>query len=290
MSTDDVYAREEHFRRLVGKLPPMDPVDLRRIDGTTAVGRRQLLSARDRILATASKARGNPVVGGVAASILHGNPWFDPAFRVELLRVPSGCGKRLEGRASRRFELAIADVMELDDILVTTPVRTAFDVGRLVPEWRGLGQLDALHRATSFSIPLLNRYILEHKGWRHIRQLRAIAPLIDGRAESPQESCLRLLMIRSDLPTPDLQIPVRDETGRVFARADLGYEELLICIEYDGAEFHSSEARRDRDARRDDKLRNLGWRVIRVDAEKLWDKPWLVLREIEDALRERGAY
>ncbi|GAB10519.1 hypothetical protein GOARA_058_00020 [Gordonia araii NBRC 100433] len=266
------------------------PTNLRRIDGTTEVGRRQLLSARERILATASNARGRPVVGGIAASVLYGNPWFDADFRIELLRPPSGCGKRTEGRSSHRFELAKSDIHEMEGLLVTTPVRTAFDVGRITPEWRGLGHLDALHRASEFSLPALSRYIDKHAGWRHIRQLRALAPLIDGRAESPQESCLRLLMIRGDLPEPDVQIPVADENGRVFARPDLGYEALKIGIEYDGEEFHSAPWQQERDALRDAKLAALGWKMIRVDAERLHDRPWSVLTEIERELHARGGY
>lgn len=283
-------ARNEHFRGLVGRMAASVPVDTRCIDGTTQVGRSVLLSARERVVATASRARGESVVAGVAASILHGSLWFDAEFKIELLHPISGASRHGTGRITHRFQVAPTDVIELDGILVTTPVRTAFDVGRITPDWRGLGHLDALHRATRFSVADLCRYVEWHAGWRHIRQLRAIAPLIDGAAESPPESWLRLLMFRGGLPTPELQIEVADESGHVFARADIGYREEKVDIEYDGEEFHGLPWQRARDARRDAKLKALGWKVIRVDAERLRERPWTILTEIETALHRRRAY
>ncbi|MFT4199224.1 endonuclease domain-containing protein [Gordonia sp. (in: high G+C Gram-positive bacteria)] len=290
MRNYDEEARTAHFqeaaRRAVGDLRS----GIRYIDGTTAVGRAQLLSVRERILATAANAHGRPVVTGVSASILHGTNWFDPFFDVELIHDLSGSTWKGAGRTVRRYQLAPSDVTDIDGVLVTTRVRTAFDVGRIPPAWRGLGNLDALHRAAPFSILALIRYIDDHRGWRYIRQLRAIAPLVDGAAESPPESWLRLLLIQSGLPLPELQIVVVDETGHGFARVDMGYRGPKIAIEYDGEEFHSLAEHQDRDARRDAKLEALGWVAVRVDAERLFDRPWTILTEIEHLLHERGAY
>ncbi|MFT3900978.1 MAG: hypothetical protein QM728_12145 [Gordonia sp. (in: high G+C Gram-positive bacteria)] len=290
MRNYDVGARAAHFQEVarirVGDLRS----GKRYIDGTTAVGRAELLSARERILATAQNAHGRPVVTGISASILHGTKWFDPHFDVELLHDLAGSTWKGAGRTVRRYQLAPSDVTDIDGVLVTSRVRTAFDVGRIPPAWRGLGNLDALHRAAPFSFLALIKYIDEHRGWRYIRQLRAIAPLVDGAAESPPESWLRLLLIQSGLPLPELQIVVVDETGYGFARVDMGYRGPKIAIEYDGEEFHSSEEQQDCDARRDAKLAALGWATVHVDAERLFDRPWTILTEVEQLLHERGAY
>ena len=97
-------------------------------------------------------------------------------------------------------------------------------------------------------------------------------------------------MFRGGPPTPELQIEVADESGHVFARADIGYREEKVDIEYDGEEFHGLPWQRARDARRDAKLKALGWKVIRVDAERLRERPWTILTEIETALHRRRAY
>ena len=287
MNAYDEQARSHHFH---SKMDRPSLAGFRRIDGGTPVSRSELLSARQRIVATTAQAGGRPVVGGIAASIVHGNPWFDPDFAVELLRVQSGSGKHGDGRTAHRFILEPSDVVNIDGVLVTTPVRTAFDVGRITPAWRGLGHLDALHRATGFPLPRLIRYIERHPRWRHIRQLRAIAPLIDGAAESPPESWLRLLIYRGELPSPETQIEVLDEHGHVFARIDMGYRDAKVGIEYDGEDFHSQPWQRDRDTARDARLEALGWTVIRVNAERLREEPWRILVEIERALRSRGVY
>jgi hypothetical protein len=279
--------RSEYFQR---KLDQPFIAALRQIDGTTPAPRGDPLSARQRILATASHVGGTPVVGGIAASILYGNPWFDPDFRIELLRAPSASNKQSDGKTAHRYMLARNDVIELEGVLVTTPVRTAFDIGRVTPEWRGLGNLDALSRATAFSIPDLARYVDTHGGWRYIRQLRTLVPLIDGRAESPRESALRLLIIRGELPIPELQIVVADEAGTEFARIDMGYPDQKIGIEYDGEEFHSREWQRKRDAHRDKLLTELGWNMIHVDADRMRDSPTGILVEIESALHDRRHY
>lgn len=291
MDTFQDEAKLERFRRAVGRIEiDREPQDTRCLDGNTEVRRAQVLTARERVVATASSSPGRPVVAGIAASVLHGSLWFDPEFRIELLHDLKGSSRHGIGRMTHRYQLASSEYMELDGLLVTTPIRTAFDIGRVTPEWRGLGYLDALHRATAFSIPALVRYVEAHPGWRHIRQLRAIAPLIDGKAESPPESWLRLLMIRGDLPAPETQIVIPDDKGYEFARADLGYREQKIGIEYDGDEYHSTEAQRAHDEWRDTKLRNLGWKVIRVDARRYFDDPCGILVEIEKALHARGAY
>ncbi len=290
MSRYDEEERTAYYRRVVERTSGQGSLGVRHIDGTTRVSSADLLSARERILATAKNSPGNLVVAGLSASILHGTKWFEPEFKVELLHALTGSSWQGTGRTTHRYQLSPEDVTEVDGVRVTTPVRTAFDVGRIPPEWRGLGNLDALHRASGFSLPALFRYIDEHRGWRFIRQLRAIAPLVDGSAESPPESWVRLLIVRGDLPMPETQIVVADETGYEFARVDLGYRARKIAIEYDGKDFHSSDKQREHDAHRDAKLRELGWEPVRIDSKRLFEEPWTILTEIEKLLHARGAY
>ncbi|RPA10357.1 endonuclease domain-containing protein [Gordonia sp. OPL2] len=258
--------------------------------GGLYVDRTAILPPTERIDAIAMSADGRPVVGGMAALIKHEGKWYDADFEVELFRHPSGSGKPGRGSRVHRTELTETDIMTIGGIAVTTPIRTAYDLGRRGPEWRALGHLDDLARATRFSATDLQEYADDRDGHRGIRQLRFLIPLIDARAESPPESWFRLMMLRADLPTPDLQIEVENESGHVYARIDLGYREPKIAIEYDGEDFHSSPEQRAHDAARDEQLRRDGWIVIRINAEQLRTAPWLVIIAIENALRSRGAY
>jgi hypothetical protein len=53
-------------------------------------------------------------------------------------------------------------------------------------------------------------------------------------AESPQETRLRLLLVRSGFPRPVTQIPVRNDRGRVVRRIDMGWPDRMVGVEYDG--------------------------------------------------------
>ncbi|HEY9312623.1 hypothetical protein [Williamsia sp.] len=93
-----------------------------------------------------------------------------------------------------RSDLAPADVTTIDGIPVLSVLRTAYDLGRRPPEWRALGHLDDLLKATGLEVRDLWRYIVEHPGMRGIRQIRGLIPHIDTKSESPPESWLRLLI------------------------------------------------------------------------------------------------
>ncbi|MEE3848738.1 DUF559 domain-containing protein [Gordonia sp. LSe1-13] len=262
-----------------------------RLHGDLYIDRATILAPRERIIATALSAPDDVVVAGIAAKLMHGGTWHDGDFTVELIRAPDAGNKRGRGRAVHRTDLDPDDVVDLDGISVTSVLRTALDIGRVPPEWRALGHLDDLARATGLCPMDLADYVEKFKARRGIRQLRALIPMIDGRSESPPESWLRLLMFKGDLPTPDLQVEVADPiTGHIFARIDLAYEKLKIAIEYDGEDFHSTPAQKAHDEARDAKLDELGWIVIRITADRMRNDQWGIIVEIEEALRKRGGY
>ncbi len=155
------------------------------------------------------------------------------------------------------------DVMTIHGVRVTTPRRTALDLGCALPRRDALAALDAFLRTFDLSREELLRDVPRYFRRRGVRQLRGLVPLADGRAESPGESWTRLEIVDSNLPLPELQWIVRRD-GRELFRLDLAYPGLKICIEYDGEEFHDSASSREADERRRDWLRRRGWIVIVV--------------------------
>lgn len=67
---------------------------------------------------------------------------------------------------------------------------------------------------------------------------------------------------------PQLQYRILVDGFERF-RLDLAYPDLLVCIEYDGQEFHDSAQARERDATRRKWLRDRGWIVIVVRKEDM---------------------
>ncbi len=151
-------------------------------------------------------------------------------------------GRRLRRDAvvSGSRSLQPHDVVELGGVLVTSPVRTALDLGRLLHRDQALAALDSLLRLEIFSRTRLVAEVGRFKGMRGVRQLRDLAPLADGRSQSPGESILRLRWIDcSDLPRPELQVPVA--VPWTTYDVDLGLPELKFGGEYFGREWHGPD-------------------------------------------------
>jgi hypothetical protein len=160
---------------------------------------------------------------------------------------------RLRNEITRSGERTVRpdELMEFGGLQVTTPLRTAWDLGRLQRRDQALSGMDAMLRLGVFSHDELLAGIGRFARQRGVVQLRILAPLADGRSESPGESALRLRWYDAGLPKPELQIPIYVD-GVEVARLDLGLEELLFAAEYDGKEWHSTgEQLEHDDARRD---------------------------------------
>jgi hypothetical protein len=181
--------------------------------------------------------------------------------RVSCFR-PSDAGRlRNELTASGERAVLPHDLILVDGILVTTPLRTALDLGRLQPTRDlKLHGMDTMLALGGFSHEELLAQVPRFTRRRGVVALRVLAPLADPRSESFGETALRLRWHDAGLPRPELQIPVWID-GQVAYRLDLGIEELLFAAEYDGEQWHSSPVDVAADAVRRDRLGALGWMV-----------------------------
>jgi hypothetical protein len=169
---------------------------------------------------------------------------------------------------------------------VTTPVRTAFDLGRQRHRTHALIALDAMCRRL-VRLPEVAQYATERAGWPGVAKLRVLLRLVDTRAESPMETRLRLLLYDSGAPTPVPQYEVRDEDGRFLARVDLAYPQWRIALEYEG-DHHRERATFRRDIARVNALRHAGWLVLRFTADDVLRHPDRVVDHVLAVIRERG--
>jgi len=103
-------------------------------------------------------------------------------------------------------DLLPEDWVDLAGLRVTTPLRTAMDLGcRLWPPY-GLGAMDALMREHHFGRSDLEQMLRRYRGRRGVVQLRGLVSLADPRAESQPESAVRYLIVASGLAEPVLQV------------------------------------------------------------------------------------
>lgn len=250
----------------------------RRIYHGIYVPRRCELTLRERIVGASLTSA---VVAGVAASAVHGAKWVGDEVSIELV----GTGRRQRGLIVRNETLADDEVTTVEGIQVTTPARTAFDLARHHPRDRAVARLDALMNARPFSVEDVLLLAQRHRGARGLRRLRAALPLVDGGAESPKETWLRLLFIDAGLPRPTTQYVICDEHGNYVRRVDLCWEEFRVGAEYDGEQHLTSRGQYVKDVKVDRTLRRLDWNVIHVIKE---DRGKEIVEEARSALLSRG--
>jgi hypothetical protein len=223
---------------------------------------------------------------GLSAAALLGTRWIDPRFPPEFYRRN---GKPVEGIVIHRDELLEDEVQSLRGIPVSTPARTAFDLGRREGLISAVIHVDALANATDLKAVDVEALIERHPRVRGLVQLRQVIRLMDGGAQSPQETRTRLLLVRSGLPKPDTQIVVMNSVNHPFARIDMGYREWKVGIEFDGAQHWTDPAQRTADIDRYAELAALGWLMIRVSSDLLRYRPEVVVARVCVALRQAGA-
>lgn len=116
--------------------------------------------------------------------------------------------------------------------------------------------------------------------------LRRAIELASGEGESPMESRLRVLLVTDGLPKPAVQSSLYDEAGVFIARPDLYYPEARLALEYDGATHRTSLAT---DNRRQNRLIEAGYRVLRFTAGDISYRPASVVALVRRALYSSGS-
>lgn len=185
-----------------------------------------------------------------------------PPVEVCALRGNAPCERK--GIDGRTRDLAAHDIMEIGRIRVTTPLRTALDLGCILERRDALATLDAFRRDHGLTVSALTMGSYRFRRRRGVVQLRELIPLSDARPESSRESWTRLAIIDAGLPAPEPQVWVIVD-GVPTYRLDLAYAHRRIAVEYDGFDAHQRTAEQiAHDEERRDWLRRNGWTVIVV--------------------------
>jgi REase_MTES_1575 len=242
------------------------------------------LSAIQRARAAWLWSRRRGVVAGLSASALLGAKWINPGRSAELIHSNRRTPPMLTVHTD---QLSPDETIEVDGMSVTTPARTAFDLGRRLGLKESVQRIDALMHATQLKVLEIESTIHAHQGVRGLSQLHRALALVDGGAESPYESLTRLMLVGAGLPAPQTQLPVLDEFGFVVAYVDMGWPEYRVAVEFDGAQHWSNASQRSRDIERLAELEALGWTIIRVSSDMLRTSA-VVIRRVGAALEAAG--
>ncbi|MHA3024378.1 hypothetical protein ACXPWS_29415 [Mycobacterium sp. BMJ-28] len=233
---------------------------------------------RERIVG-ASLATGG-VIAGVAASALHGANWVDVDTDIEVISA----GRPQPGLVLHDERITSHEITRIAGVRVTTPARTAFDLARRLPRDRALTRLDALTHANPFAMDDVDAVTRRNPRARGLPLLRKTLPLVDGGAESPRETWLRLLFIDAGLPAPTTQFVIYDDR-RYVRRVDMVWAEFKVGAEYDGVQHLTSRVQYAKDVWAARALARLDWHIVHVIKE---DDPDDIVTEARAALLSRG--
>lgn len=177
------------------------------------------------------------------------------------------------------LSLEAGDVVVHRGLRVTSPARTWCDLAALLPfdDLVAVGDYFVHHRAPLTTIAELERRVRELGSVRGVRRAREALPLLNDRPESPQESKLRLILIRGGLPEPEINHAMVDtETGKEV-RPDFRFRKYRLILEYQG-DYHRTKAQWRKDMTRRSRLEAQGWYVMELNAGDLRDPGELVAR------------
>lgn len=235
-----------------------------RDDTDPARAHRRLLDA------TLAVTHPGAVVSHGSAAVLHGLPVPAAALdRVHLTRDRDGGGQRRRWVQVHGHHLDPEDVWQVDGLATTSPARTVVDLacGSRLPDAVAVGDA-ALGQGAEVGDLLA---VLARVGPRRgIATARRAIELLDARSESYGESVSRVLMAGRGLaPTP--QVLVYDRRGAFVGRVDFAWPELGVVGEFDGRVKYGRDLAPKQDPTdvlwdeklREDRLRELGWLVVR---------------------------
>lgn len=203
------------------------------------------------------------------AAWLHGVDTFTIEELAAPLRVETCTERGTHPTARRDAEGGTRDLqphefMRLGAIEVTTPLRTALDLGCRLRRREAFAALNGLAARHGFDAAACDAAVRSrYKGRRGVRQLRELIAMMDPRCESPRESWTLLAIRDVGLPAPEQQYWVLID-GVPAYRLDHAYPVQRVVVEYDGAWHDQSPEQRAADERRRAWLRADGWTVIVV--------------------------
>ncbi len=226
---------------------------------------------------TAARIHGLPLPARILPLPIH---LASPSY-TSRMRRPDVVGHRIKARV---VTMRGMPVESLEDCFVH--VASLLDHDELV----AVGDaIVASTRRDRLEIADLVRNAEHFRGARGMSRVARALGAIRVGAESPQESKVRLLIVRAGIREPELQVTVASDDGSLIGRLDMGWRDLRLGVEYDG-QHHRVDARQyARDIDRHRRLQEAGWEVIRVTAPDLGDGARRMIAIIRAAMARRSA-
>lgn len=235
-------------------------------------------------------------VGRVAAShysaltLLRLPVWKARLDRVHVARTDAGRGRRSTGVQIHKGQGQGA-YGAVDGMACVRPALAVLGTAMLCGVEAGLIAADAALAATLVTRQELDSWLARLVRHPSLRDARATIDMADARSESPGESRTRLLLRSLALGNAVPQVEIHDADGRLVGRVDFLYERQRTIVEFDGLVKYGDVDGRQAlvaEKRREDRLRDLGYQVVRVTWHEL-ERPGILQRRIQAAFARAAA-
>ena len=270
----------------------LDAADLRRpFHGTrVAASAPQTLDTRCRALAT--RFRAGDAFTGPTAALLWGMPLpsrdaASPTLFVSsqppvtpMRRAAVAGSLRFSGDPVRLRGISIMPIWETCRalaLMLSVPDLTAV-IDFVLTGDRGRNPLSTLVD--------LDAFLLSAARFRGISPLRRARQQARRGAWSRPETLLRLVVLDSGIPEPELNLPLAHPSGRQLI-PDLAWPAYGVAAEYNGI-HHDVPEQRVHDLRRIDDFTDIGWMTVNVERTELFRHPDSAVARVARRLTERG--
>ena len=178
------------------------------------------------------------------------------------------------------------EVVTVHGAPVTDLARTAVDVARSRDLAHGVVTADAA-LARGVERAELERVLAACARWPGVTAARTAVAFADGRAESALESVSRVRFHEHGLLAPELQVVLHDSDG-VIGRVDHYWAAFRVVGEADGALKYLRPEDLFAEKRREDRLRDAGWQVVRWTWDEALLRPAVVMGRVRRAFVRGG--
>ncbi|WP_134123557.1 type IV toxin-antitoxin system AbiEi family antitoxin domain-containing protein [Kribbella kalugense] len=234
---------------------------------------------------------GRAVVSHQSALLLHGVRVSElDLSRVHVTRTV-GAGRSDAAVCQHAARPPVDVVCEMDGVRTTFAARAVVETVRATSFPVAVSVVDQALRSRIATPQQLTDALTPFARRSGIRTAGRAVEFGDGRAESVGESRLRVVLSDLGLPRPLPQAEIRDAAGAFVARVDFLFAQYGVIVEFDGAVKYGDGNSKALIAEkvREDRLRDLGYQVVRVSWSDL-THPATLLHTINRAIaRSRPA-
>jgi len=212
--------------------------------------------------------------GTTAAWML--GPGFEPTEPVQVAMPPRSGTRSRAGLRARRCVLLAEEMVVVRGLRATNLKRTLLDLCIQLTPCEALVGIDVALRRRKIGRVELAGYAVEVAGLPGSARLRELVGIAEP-ADSPMETRLRWLLRDRYLPRPEVQRNLYDDAGHLVGRADLYYASGRLVVEFDGGNHNE---RLVADDRRQNRIINAGYRILRFTSADLRDRPEAIVAQV----------